>query len=308
MRKSHTLSKRLKRDRQLYLFLLIPVIYVFIFKYLPMGGLVVAFEKFSIRKGIFGSKWVGWDNFIKFIQSQQFKIVLKNTLILSAYTILASFPIPIIFALIFNCIPSKRLQKITQSVVCLPHFISVTVMVGIVFQLLNARSGLYGNLIMHLTGQYPKDLFSTSAAFRHIYVWSGVWQGFGWSSVVYIAALANVSPELHEAAQLDGSSRFQRILHVDLPAILPTIITLLILRMGSVMSIGHEKVFLLQNDLNLSASQVISTYVYHIGLSASGQTDLGLATAVGLFNGLVNLILITVVNKISSKVSETSLW
>lgn len=299
---------RIRRNWQLYLFLLIPVTYILIFKYIPMGGLVIAFQDFKMRKGIFGSEWVGFDHFIRFFTTYQSKRVITNTLLLSFYTILASFPIPIIFALLINCIRNERFKKVTQSIVCLPHFISTVVIVGILFQLFNNRTGLYGTIAEFLSGEYPDDLLGSPSAFRHLYVWSGVWKGFGWGSIIYTAALSGVDPTLHEAAQLDGASRFHRIIHVDLPAIMPTIIIMLILRMGDVMSIGFEKIYLMQNALNLSASEVISTYEYSIGLSGGNATDISYATAIGLFNSVVNLLMVVIANKLARKVSDTSLW
>lgn len=299
---------RIRRNWQLYLLLLIPVTYILVFKYIPMGGLVIAFQDFKMRKGIFGSEWVGFDHFIRFFTTYQSKRVITNTLLLSFYTILASFPIPIIFALLINCIKNERFKKITQSIVCLPHFISTVVIVGILFQLFNNRTGLYGTIAEFLSGEYPGDLLGSPSAFRHLYVWSGVWKGFGWGSIIYTAALSGVDPTLHEAAQLDGASRFHRIIHVDLPAIMPTIIIMLILRMGDVMSIGFEKIYLMQNALNLSASEVISTYEYSIGLSGGNATDISYATAIGLFNSVVNLLMVVIANKLARKVSDTSLW
>lgn len=305
---SRKIFRRIWRDRQLYLFLLLPVLYLIIFSYVPMGGLVIAFKDFSARKGILGSEWVGFTQFIKFFKSYEFWRLLRNTLILSFYTIAASFPIPIIFALLINSVRNEKFKKLTQTVVNLPHFISVTVMVGILMNVLNCRTGLYGFIGEILTGSYPPDLFGSPSAFRHLYVWSGVWQNFGWSSIIYTAALTNVDPELHEAAQIDGASRLQRVIHIDLPCIMPTIIINLILRVGQVMSIGFEKVYLMQNSLNLDASRIISTYVYNIGLASSGHSDLSYATAIGMFNSVINLILIVTVNKIANKVSDTSLW
>ena len=212
------------------------------------------------------------------------------------------------FALTINSVRNEKFKKYTQTIVNMPHFISTVVMVGILFSVFNNRTGLYGNLIHALTGEYPADLFGSASNFRHFYVWSAVWQNFGWDSIIYTAALTGVDPSYHEAAQLDGASRFQRVLHVDLPTILPTIIIMLILRMSSVMSIGFEKVFLLQNSLNLSTSEVISTFVYQVGLSAEGTGDFSYATAIGMFNNVINLIVVLTVNKISKKVSETSLW
>lgn len=296
------------QDRQLYVFLILPVIYIIIFAYVPMSGLAMAFTDYSARKGILGSDWVGLDHFKRFFDSYQSVRIIWNTIILSVYDIVAGFPIPICFALILNSLRGEKFKKFSQSVVNLPHFISVTVMVGILFQLLNARTGLYGTIGEALTGSYPTDLFGSPSGFRHLYVWSGVWQEFGWGSVIYTAALSSVDSVYHEAAQIDGASRFQRIIHIDLPTILPTIIICLILRMGSVMSVGFEKVFLMQNGLNLSASNVISTYVYEIGLSATGNSDFSYATAIGMFNSVVNLIMITIANKIASKVGDITLW
>jgi len=296
------------KDWELYLFLLLPMLYIFIFKYLPMGGLVVAFKDYKVRLGIWGSKWVGFDQFTRFFESYMFKDVMINTVLLSLYVLLASFPIPIIFALMINSIQSKRFKKVTQTIVNMPHFISTVVIVGILLMVFHNRQGLYGNIMHMITGKYPADLFASPEAFRHFYVWSGVWQNFGWSSIIYTAALSSVDPTYHEAAQLDGASRFQRVLHVDLPTIIPVVVTMLILKMGSVLTLGFEKVFLMQNDLNLDASQVISTYVYEMGISGSGVGNFSYATAIGMFNNAIELILVVIVNKISKKVSETSLW
>lgn len=297
----------IKRNWQLYLFLLIPLLYVFVFKYIPMGGIVIAFKDFKTRLGIWGSEWAGFEHFIRFFSTYQCEKVIKNTLIISLYSLVASFPIPIIFALMMNCVRKEKIKKVVQTIVCLPHFISTVVMVGIVFQLFNPRVGLYGIIMEALTGVYPHDINASPDGFRHLYIWSGVWKGFGWSSIIYTAALAGVDPTYHEAAQIDGANRLQRIWHVDLPAILPTIITLLILRMGDIMSVGFEKVYLMQNGMNLAASEIISTYEYSVGLAGT-TSNFSYATAIGLFNSIVNLVMIIVVNNISKKVSETSLW
>ncbi len=302
------LGRDIRRDWQLYLFLALPVAYIILFAYVPMGGLVMAFQNFSIRKGIFGSDWVGFDNFIKFFNSYQCWRVIRNTLVLSLYTILAGFPIPVCFALMINSLRGERFKKFSQTIVNLPHFISVTVMVGILFQLFNSRTGLYGVIGEAVTGAYPPDLFASASNFRHFYVWSGIWQEFGWGSIIYVAALSSVDPSYHEAAEIDGATRFQRVLHIDFPSICPTIIIMLILRMGSVMSIGFEKVYLMQNSLNLQTSNIISTYVYQVGLAASGNSDFSYATAIGFFNSLVNMVLIASVNAISRRFSDTSLW
>lgn len=304
-----TVRRDPRRDWQLYLLLLVPIIYIVIFKYVPMGGLVIAFKNYKVRKGIWGSDWVGFDQFVKFFQSYQFKRVLVNTLVLSLYALVVSFPFPVLFALMINSVRNEKFKKITQTIVNMPHFISVVVMVGILFSVFNSSTGIYGNLYRMITGSSSApDLFGSAANFRHFYVWSAVWQHFGWDSIIYTAALSSVDPSYHEAAQIDGATRFQRVIHVDLPTIIPTIVTMLILRMGSVMTIGFEKVYLMQNSMNLSTSEIISTYVYQVGLSAKGVGDFSYATAIGLFNNVINFILVMTVNKISKKVSETSLW
>lgn len=302
------LSRRLARHWQLYAFLLLPIAYLLIFHYYPMLGVQIAFKKYSARLGIWGSPWIGFKYFVKFFESTQFSRIVGNTLKISLYSIAAGFPLPIIFALMLNVIRSQRYKKIVQTVTYMPHFISVVVLVGMVMQIFNPLTGLYGKVFSSLNnGAIAPDLLGSASVFPHMYVWSGIWQHFGWDSIIYVAALAAVSPELHEAAQIDGATRFQRVLHVDFPAILPTATIMLILRAGSVMTIGFEKIFLLQNDLNLKASEVISTYVYKVSLKAS-IPDFSYSTAIGLFNSVINLLLICSVNFVSSKVSETSLW
>lgn len=296
------------RDRQLYLFMLLPFAYIIVFQYLPMYGLQIAFKDFKPALGIWGSKWVGLAHFVKFFTSYQFGRIVPNTIILSLYAIAASFPVPIVFALILNALPGARFKKLVSTVANMPHFISVVVLVGILMQLFNARTGLYGNFMVKLTGSYPEDLFKSAANFRHLYIWSGVWQGFGWSSIIYMAALSSVSPDLHEAAEIDGASRFQRMLHIDFPSILPSIIIMLILRCGSVMSIGFEKIYLMQNTLNLKASEVISTYVYKTGIASTGTMNYSYSTAIGIFNSVINLLMISLVNWVARRAGESSLW
>ena len=298
----------IRRDWQLYLFLLLPLTYVIVFNYVPMLGLQIAFRDYTPKGGIWGSRWVGLDNVIKFMESYQFGRVVRNTFVLSVYGLTLNTVIPIAFALIYNCIELPRFKKVTQTIVTLPHFISVVVLVGIMMQLLNSRTGIYGILSEKLTGQYPGDLFGNPKAFRHLYVWSSVWQGFGWSAIIYIATLSGVDMGLHEAAQLDGASRLQRVWHVDLPHLKPTIVILLIMGIGRIMSVGFEKAFLMQNSLNLQYSELISTYVYRVGLSASYGSDFSYAAAVDLFNSALNLVLVLCANTVSKRVSETSLW
>jgi putative aldouronate transport system permease protein len=301
-----TVRQRIKNNWQLYLFLLIPVVYLFIFEYIPMVGVQIAFRRYSARLGIWGSPWVGMENLMRFFESYQFRRVIVNTVSLSFLSIVVGFPIPVIFALLMNSFETPFYKKVSQTIVNLPHFISVVVLVGMIFQVFNADTGIYGNLMYSLTGSKPPNLFAKPENFRTMYILSGVWQGFGWGSIIYLAALAGVSSEMHEAAVIDGATRFQRILYVDFPSILPTVTILLILRMGSVMSVGFEKVFLMQNGLNLSLSEVISTYVYKVGLT--GTSDFSYSTAIGLFNSVVNLVMIAGVNFIARKLGETSLW
>ena len=299
--------KKLKNYWRLYAFLLIPLVYVLVFCYTPMAGLQIAFKKYSPRLGIMRSPWVGFTQFRKFFNSYYFERTLGNTLTLSIYSIVAGFPIPIILALMFNCVRFSAGRKAAQNIMYMPHFISVVVMVGILNQVFGARTGLYGQIYRYFdpSATVP-DLQLSANAFRHMYVWSGVWQGMGWGTVIYTAALTGVDPALHEAAVIDGASRLQRVVHVDVPTIIPTITITLILRFGSIMGIGFDKVYLMQNDMNLRVSEVISTYTYKVGLTST--LDYSYSTAIGMFNSVVGLIMLALMNFISRRVSETSLW
>jgi len=300
--------RNLRKYWQLYVFLLLPLIYILIFAYYPMAGIQIAFKDFQYKLGIWGSPWVGFENFEKFFSSYMFSRVMINTLRLSFYGIIAGFPVPIIFALMLNSVYHMRLKKVVQTITYIPHFISMVVMVGMLKQVLHPRVGLFGVLYSLVTGSVPADVFANPELFSSLYIWSGVWQGFGWGSILYLAALSSVSSELHEAAQIDGATRFRRVIHIDIPAIMPTIIIMLIMSMGSLLGVGFEKIYLMQNDLNLRVSEVISTFVYKRSLGAGGNSDYSFSTAVGLFNNMINLILLVTVNKIASRVSETSLW
>lgn len=302
------LRKRYVKYWQLYVFLLLPVVYILIFQYYPMLGLQIAFKKFNFRGGVWGSPWVGFYQFEKFFNSYQFSRILGNTLSLSLYYIVTGFPIPILFALTLNVINNRRYKKVVQTITYMPYFISVVVLVGMLMQIFHPISGLYGTAVHSLTGEYPADLMANPAAFPHMYVWSGVWQKFGYDSIIYIAALTSVSSELHEAAQIDGATRLQRVWHIDMPAILPTMTVMLILRMGSVMSLGFQKIYLMQNDLNVSVSEVITTFVYKKGIASGTSNDYSYATAINMFNSVINLILLTTVNQVARRVGETSLW
>lgn len=298
------LLRRMQRQWQLYLFLLLPVACVVIFSYVPMYGIVLAFKNYRPNKGILGSPWVGMKYFNQFFNSPSFLLLLKNTLILSLYSLLASLPVPILLALCLNEVRIPWFKKTVQMVTYAPYFISTVVMVGMLIQLMSIRSGFFNHLIQ-IFGGTPVDFMAIPSLFRTIYVFSGVWQGMGYSAVIYIAALSNVDPQLYEAAIIDGANRLQKIIHIDIPAILPTILLMLIMSLGNVMSIGAEKVYLMQNNLNLSTSEIISTYVYKIGL-INGQFSL--STAVGLFNSVINFVLIVIVNTIARRLGDTSLW
>lgn len=282
-------------------------IYIVVFRYLPMGGILIAFKEYKPSLGIWNSPWAssyGLKYFEMFFSSYNFSTLVTNTLRISFYSLIAGFPFPIVFALLLNHVSGARYKKIVQSVTYAPHFISMVVLVGMLFIFLAPSSGLV-NLALKAVGLEPVMFLNKKEMFPHVYVWSGIWQNCGWDSILYIAALANVSPELHEAAIVDGASKGQRIRFIDFPSILPTAVILLILNTGSVMSVGFEKVYLLQNSLNLGTSEVLSTYIYKVGLLNS---QFSLSTAVGLFNSLINFSMLVLVNFISQKVSGSSLW
>lgn len=289
---------------QLYVLLLPAVLYTFIFCYIPMGGIVIAFKNFTPVAGIWKSPWVGLMHFQRFVQSPMFLSILKNTLSISIYSLVAGFPLPIVLALALHYTKNKAFKKTMQTLTYAPHFLSVVIVAGICLSFLSPRTGIINHFIQ-LTGHDPIFFMAEPKYFKHIYVWSGIWQNCGWSSIIYIATLAGVDQSMHESAVIDGASKLQRIWFIDLPSILPTIITLLILNAGSIMSVGYEKVLLLQNSLNQEASEVISTYVYRKGLVGG---EYSFSTAVGLFNSVINFMLIAMVNFVSKKVSEVSLW
>ncbi|WP_238456185.1 ABC transporter permease [Lederbergia galactosidilytica] len=295
--------KNFLKSWQLYTFLLPALLFFVIFHYIPMYGVQIAFKDFFATMGINGSPWVGFEHFERFFNSYYFWRLLKNTLIISLYQ-LCLFPLPIIFALMLNELRNGAFKKWTQTLTYAPHFISVVVVVGMIIAFLDPTTGIINLLIEKLGGDSVQFLTSPSW-FRHIYVWSGEWQGLGWGSIIYLAALAGVNPELLEAAKVDGATRFQRILHINIPAILPTIVILFILNIGSFMAIGFEKVLLLQNSLNSETSDIIQTFVYETGL-LEGQYSF--AAAVGLFDSVINIILLVTVNQIARKVSDNSLW
>ena len=283
--------------------LLPAIVYIAVFHYAPMYGLQIAFKNYKMSLGIAGSRWVGFQHFVDFFNGYSFKNLLVNTFAVSFYSLAVGFPIPIIVALILNEMKG-RYKKTVQTVLYAPHFISTVVLVSIMTNLLSPSYGVV-NHILDALGLEKIYFMAEPGLFRHLYVWSGVWQGMGWGAIVYLAALSGVDPALHEAAEIDGASRMQRILHINIPTIMPTIIIMLILRMGQVASVGYEKVYLMMNDMNVSTAEVISTYVYKRGLI---NNNYSFATAAGLFNNVVNVIMLLIANKISKKVSETSLF
>lgn len=268
-----------------------------------MYGAQIAFRNYRPKSGITGSEWVGWKWFEKFLTNYNFKQIFENTVVLSLYSIVISFTLAVFIALLINAIPGERFKKFTQTAMYIPHFISIVVVISMMNLMFNPISGAYGSLYRFFGGEgYPQDFRMLGGAFRNMYVWSGVWQNLGWDTIIYTAALSSVSTELHEAAMIDGASRWQRMLHVDLPAIIPTACIMLILRCGSVMSVGFEKVYLMQNTINQSVSEVISTYVYKVGMGRS--SDMSYASAINLFNSVINCFILFTVNKISNKVSD----
>lgn len=299
------ISKELRKNWGLYLLVSIPVAYLIIFKYIPMYGVQIAFRDYSPVRTFSGSPWVGLKHFMRFFNAPRSWSIIKNTLSISLYS-LATFPLPILLAMMLNYMPAQRFKKTVQLISYAPHFISTVVMVGIIMQFLDTRSGLL-NMINILFGNDVVNFMSKPEYFYHIYIWTGVWQGIGYSSIIYIAALAGVSPELHEAAIVDGASIMKRIWHIDLPCLMPTISILLIMSCGGVLSVGYEKIFLMQNNLNSIVSEVISTYVYKQGL-ASAVPQYSYATAIGLFISMINVVLLVIVNKVSNKLSGSSLW
>ena len=300
-----SVQREVYKNWSLYLLVAIPVIYLIVFKYIPMYGVQIAFKRYQPVRGIEGSPWVGLEYFEQFITNHKFWSIIRNTLCISLYS-LATFPLSIVLAILLNYIPFRRFQKTVQLISYAPHFISTVVMVSIILQFLDTRNGLINFLITAFGGE-AINFMGRKEMFYHIYVWSGVWQGIGYASIIYIAALAGVSPELHEAAIMDGATIMKRVWHIDIPSILPTVMIMFIMQCGSVMSVGYEKVFLMQNDMNLQVSEVIDTYVYKQGLTSS-MPKYSYSTAVGLFVSVINVILLVTVNGIAKTASGSSLW
>jgi putative aldouronate transport system permease protein len=297
-------KRSLRRHWQLYLLILIPIAWFIIFKYIPMSNAVIALKSYNVIDGIWGSDWVGFANFERLFRNPVFGQIVSNTFILSGYTVLASFPIPIIIALALNEVRLRFFARTVQMVTYAPYFVSTVVVVSITILILSPRIGIMSDIFGFFGADYP-NLLGDPNAFRHIYVFTDVWQTAGYTAVIYIAALAGIDPTLYEASKIDGASRFQKILAVDLPGIAPTAVIVLILGVGNIMALGFEKAFLFQNPLNLSQSEIIATYTYKIGLL---NADFSLATAVGLFNSVINLVLLLVVNTVAKRVTGNGLW
>lgn len=304
MKKKHYLIHDLKKNRAYY-FMLVPVlVYFIIFSYIPMGGLVIAFENFRPAQGILGSKFVGLKNFQDFFQSVYFTRVLRNTVVLSLLSLLICFPLPIIFALLLNEVQRLRFKKAVQTITYMPYFISLVVLAGIIIDF-TSSDGLVGGTIMRMVTGQPVNLLSDSRYFRSIMIISELWQGLGYSSIIYVAALSGVNPDLYEAAAIDGAGRWKQTLHITLPSISSTIIIMLILKCGSLLAIGAEKIILIYNANIYETADVISTFVYRKGLQ---EFNYGYSTAVGMFNSVINFALILITNKLAKKFSDTSLF
>ena len=295
------------RDNYPFLVMVFPaVLVVFLFNYLPIYGVLIAFQDFMPGDPILGeyTRWVGFQNFTRFFTDVQFWPLMKNTFLLCIYGFIIGFPLPIIVALLLNATKSRKTAKILQTIFNGPHFISLVVMVGML-TLFFGRYGLVNNIIASLGGERV-SYFLKSSAFRPMYILSSNWQDFGWSAIIYVAALSNVDPGQHEAAILDGATRWQRVIHVDLPAIMPMVSVMLIMSIGGLMGVGYEKALLMQTDGNLGVSELIATYVYKQGLT--GVPDQAYATAIGLFNSVINVVLLIIANTTSKRFSENSLW
>lgn len=302
-KKSKTTFGKYARDHwQLYLMILPPLIMLLIFAYTPMYGILIAFKNFKVSLGIWNSPWAenyGFYNFLKFFRNYNFVECLRNTLVLSVYYLLVSMPCSILLALSLNYTKNVKFKKTVQMITYCPYFISTVVFVGIIKLIFDIRIGIIGKFLYETFGV---NMLASSSAFPSLYVWSGVWQGVGFGAIIYIAALAGVDMQLHEAAIIDGATLLQRIRHIDLPAVIPTAVIMLILKMGSILNVGYEKVLAMQNQNNINTSEVINTYSYKVSLTSTFP-DFSYATAIGLFQSLVGLVLLLAVNKISERLS-----
>lgn len=303
-KRSRSRLRNVTKNYELYLLMLVPVAYFVIFKYLPMYGVQIAFKDFTPSRGIWGSHWVGLKHFRDFFDAYNFWDIIKNTVYLSGLNLLIAFPAPIIIALLLNQLRHEKLKRFIQTTIYAPYFISTVVLVGMMFVFLAPSGGLVNNIIQSFGGK-PILFMGESGWFRPLYIFSTVWQETGFSSVIYLAALAGIDPHLHEAAVVDGANKLQRIKNVDLPGIAPTIVVLFILAVGNLMNVGFEKVFLMQTDLNVDVSEIIPTYVYKIGIQ---QAQYSFSAAIGLFNAVINLILLFAVDRGAKKIGSNGLF
>jgi putative aldouronate transport system permease protein len=298
--------RQIKANWQLYVMLILPVVYMVIFHYWPMYGVQVAFRNFNPIDGITGSPWVGMQHFERFVNSYQFWPLIENTVVLHVYELIVRFPLPIILALALNHVRIRWFKRSVQMITYAPHFISTVVVVGILFLLLDPRIGLLNNLLA-LVGIDGINFMGEPGMFRHVYVWSSAWQNMGFAAIIYLAALASVPQELHEAAIVDGATKLQRMWHIDLPSIMPIAVILLVLDIGSILSIGFEKVLLMQTPLNIGTAEVIDTYVYKVGI-ASQVPQISYAAAIGLFRAVIGLVLLVIANQVARRFAKSSLW
>ncbi len=296
-------KRRLQQSLPLFVLLLPAAVLLFLFNYVPMYGVQIAFRDFKIADGITGSEWVGLDHFITFVSSPRFWTLIKNTLAVNVYSLIM-FPVPIILALMLNYSVSKRFSKTVQMATYAPHFISVVVLVSMIELFFSSSTGIVNTIISWL-GFEKIPFLMQPESFKHLFVWSGIWQSAGWSSIIYIGTLTTIPPDLHEAAIIDGATKMQRVWNIDIPGMLPTIITMFIMRIGQLMDLGTQKVLLMQNGPNITESEVVSTYVYKIGLL---HNNFSYSAAIGLFNTVINIILLIVANKVCRKLSKTSLF
>ena len=292
------------RDWRLYTLLVPPLIYYLLFHYMPIYGALIAFKKYSPRKGVWGSTWIGLDNFVKFLSDPYFYKLVRNTLLINLYSLVYAFPASILFALLLNEMRHQRYKRLAQTISYLPHFISTVVVCGLLTNFLRTNDGII-NQLLSAFGFARIPFLNKAEYFRTIYVASGIWQHLGWDAIIYIAALTGINEELYEAARIEGANRFQRALHVTLPGIAPTITIMLVMRVGNLMNLGYEKILLLYSGVTYETADVISTYVYRRGLLGA---DFGYGTAVGLFQSVVAMILIVAANQTGKRISETSLW
>lgn len=304
-----TRQKRVRHELQryqLYLLILLPLAYLIIFHYGPMYGVLIAFKDFNAMKGIMGSQWVGFKHFARFFSSHDFSRILGNTISLSLYTLAVSFPVPILLALAIHSCGRTGFKKMVQMGTYAPYFLSTTIVVSMLNQFLAEKTGVVNTILFNLTGERISFLTRPNV-FPHLYVWSDVWQSMGYNSIIYIAALAAIDPALHEAATVDGANKFQRAWHIDLPGILPTMTILLILRVGQIMNVGFEKVYLMQNPMNISRSQVINTYIYQQSIGST-IPNFSYSTAVGLFNSVVNFVFLLTFNHVANRINGSGLF